>query len=165
MIENPSQQNVEEFYKLYKQTMVTLNARNNYYFSKKYFSELLNIKGVDLFIVKHADNIIGASIFITDKRYTYYFLSGSDKEYSKYYPVETYLINAIEYYKSKGSTRLHLGGGSKSLKEFKQRFANDSIPYYIGIKIINKEIYGNATRLWEQNKEYMPKKYYPSYRA
>jgi len=143
-----TQMEIENFYKLYYQNMRAVNATDYYFLNKQCIKDHFAYLGdsIDLFVAKLDNKWIAASLFIKDDKMCHYHLSASDKRYSKYYPVDRILFEAIVFYGNEGKKLLHLGGGlsltkDDALLKFKKKFGNIINEFYIGKVIVNEKLY------------------------
>ncbi|MBN1038440.1 MULTISPECIES: peptidoglycan bridge formation glycyltransferase FemA/FemB family protein [unclassified Clostridium] len=148
---------LNEFKKVYIETMDRLNAGKNYYFNDKYFDDLNKLEHVCI-NVKLNDITVASGIFLQGDEIFHYHLSGSLKEYLKYCPNNLLLWTAIEYGKNAGFSKFHFGGGltdseNDSLYKFKKSFCKDVSEFYIGKRIHNKEIYYYLIKKWEDKND------------
>ena len=80
-------------------------------------------------------------------------------------PASLIIWKIIEWAKSKDIRWLNLGGGvsqEDSLFQFKKNFSNLDLPFYIGKRIINKDIYKKLTNLNSNSTQ--AKEFFPQYR-
>jgi len=143
---NPS--DLENFYKLYYNNMKFINADDYYFLNLKcienHFKYLSN--SIDLFVAKVGNEWIASSIFLRDDDIVHYHLSSSDYRYSKFYPVDRILFEAINFYGKEGKKLLHLGGGlrldmSDSLLNFKIKFGKIINEFFIAKIIVDEKQY------------------------
>jgi len=139
---------IDNFYKLYFQNMEAVKAEDYYFLTKKCISDhfLYLRKNIDLFVAKLNNKWIAASLFIKDDKMCHYHLSASDREYSKFYPADRILFEAIIFYGNERKEILHLGGGLSLSKDdplfkFKKKFGNEINKFYIGKVIVNDKLY------------------------
>jgi hypothetical protein len=121
---------MNNFIKLYEFTMNKLNAKEYYYFSKKYFEELFKLKYTKLAIVNYKQNIIGISILFEYKNYIHYHLSCNDKSFNCI--TDFMLLSIIK--KMGPKKQFFLGCGLKkddNLDKFKKKFSNTQHEYHI----------------------------------
>jgi len=139
---------LENFYNLYYNNMKLANADDYYYLNYKcvenHFKYLGNF--IDLFVAKVKDEWIASSIFLKDDSIVHYHLSASDYRYSKFYPVDRILFEAINFYGNEGKQLLHLGGGleldlSDSLLNFKMKFGKIVNEFFISKVIVDEKLY------------------------
>jgi len=132
-----------DFYQIYTKVMNYKGADDYYFFKLKFFEDhfyfLKNNCELALIREKLTNKIIGGSIFLWDDLGSvHYHLSGFNRDYSKYQPMELLLAEAILRYGNLGKNILHLGGG---LSKFKSKFATDKLNFYISKIIFDKEKY------------------------
>jgi len=154
LIENDS---IDNFYKVYIESMNRINTNEYFLFDKQILSNLLN--NGKIFSIKF-DNTIVNSVFIIEDRFNiYYFLSGGLTDYLKY-GFNSLLLDLVADYYSQAKTKFLLGGGKDGLYKFKKRFSNNTTSFHIGKKIFNKEVYDKITE--KANKK--DNNFFPKYR-
>jgi hypothetical protein len=137
---------INDFIRLYKITMDKNKASKFYYFSDDYFKSLIKNVNAKMFCVLYKDKIVSSAVFLESKHIVSSHLSGSD--YSQYIPgLNDFLFDSIfDYYSKLNKDYALLGGGKTSSKEdslfqFKKKFSEETLPFYIGGKIFNREAY------------------------
>ena len=145
---------LDDFVKLYDQTMDKLNADDFYYFDDKYYQQFVKNVPSFLGVVTLEDKIISAALFMYDGCYAHYHLSGSDKAYLNYLPNNYMLYHAALELKRQGAELFHLGGGTTSdendsLLSFKRKFSKDLYQFSIGKVIFNEALYADICKDWE----------------
>jgi len=160
--------NLENFIKLYHETMKKNEAMAFYFFDTTLFTNLYNLENVKLYEVVLEDEIVAMGFFIEGKEFLHYHLSANSNASYKVNANYALLYKLSEIAKLKGKDYLILGGGTTSLIDdsllkFKKKFSKETKPFYISGKIYNQEIYENYVTLWEeQSKEDI--KYFLKYR-
>lgn len=148
---------LEDFERLYYQTMDKLSASSFYYFPESYYDNLR--KGVTnsfLGCVKDAEGqVISAAIFMYSDNYGHYHLSGSDKQKLALSPNNLMLWGAACELQRRGVKLFHLGGGTNGdennpLYLFKRRFSRETCQFHLGKLIFNQEAYDNLCSDWEK---------------
>jgi lipid II:glycine glycyltransferase (peptidoglycan interpeptide bridge formation enzyme) len=162
---------IDEFYKLYKETMDKLNASDYSYFSTEYLTDLLSADDNHLMMgaVLLNGNMVAAAICMHDGGTLHYHL-GCSKQETLNLGTTIFLLHKIALWgNEKGLHTFHLGGGHvgrDSLFQFKHRFhAEGSLNFYIGKKVHHPEIYYKLLKKWEQY--YLQpsvEEFFPSYR-
>lgn len=165
-----NQKDINDFKKIYYDTMDRKEAKDFYYFSDEYFDFILNnFEGNYLIInIKTKENITIASgiYFIYNNKYIHTHLSGTKREYLIYSPAYLLRYALSEWAYNKGYELIHHGGGTSpdldnSLFLFKRRFTKtDPLDYYIAKKIYNNVVYERLvkrTKTEESN-------FFPQYR-
>lgn len=150
---------IENFYIPYKETMKRIKASEYFFFDISDLKELVNNNFAKVFSIKHLNQTVISAMVLEGNKYCYYFLSGTRDNYHKF-RLNPKLLNLIaKYYKNKKEA-LFLAGGQGSLYKFKEEMSKDKMPYYIGKKIYNNDIYDmltNITNNWDNN-------FFPQYR-
>lgn len=127
------------FCNIYDQTMQRVQATPFYRFPQAYYRDLVAKLGEHamLCLALSDDRPVGAALFLHDRQFTHYHLSGTTIEGMKM-KASTLLVNeAAAWARSKGCGMLHLGGGNRTgdgLYNFKASFGGLAFPYiYITI--------------------------------
>lgn len=140
-------EHVDDFIRIYEQTMTRLEARTYYYFERSYYEYLIRHMGeyTKFFYAKLNDEIISSSIFFYNEHFMHYHLSGTVVDYRKYAPTNLLLYEAALWANERGIRWLHLGGGTgvvDSLFNFKKQFnKNGHLPFWIGRTILDRAVY------------------------
>jgi hypothetical protein len=166
IVEKPSEKNLAAFIELYIANMQKVNAEKYYYFSEEYYKSMFNSLPDNsvLFNVLNLNyEIICSSIFFRSANYFHYHLSGRSINADN--SVNNFLIDkAVEYAKANGAKYLHLGGGRSSMEndlllKFKKSFSKCIIPFFIGKKIYNQEVYDKVVDQWGMQNPEKKEKY------
>lgn len=144
----------DEFLEIYNQTMKKVGAEDFYFFDREYFNQLEKDSCYVLMRVRKGPETLAAAIFMEYGDYFHYHLSGSRREYLHLAPNNILLWEAIQYAKSRGCRRMHLGGGlsdsaEDSLFRFKKKFSSEYKDFYIGKRVHNQGVYKELIRRWE----------------
>ncbi len=165
--EDKNRENIDLFIKMYMTNMKRLNAEKYFYFSAEYFKILIGqCEGSVLFFVRDkCDKLLAASILLYDTEVAYHHLTGYDLDARLQRPNDFMIFNLINWTQNKGLSSFHLGGGSKSIHDFKSKFSGTNIPYYVGTKIYNPKLYQELCDLWQRrNSPCKSNNYFPLYR-
>lgn len=159
---NVDKSKIENFIRLYYNTMDKNRADKFYYFSESYFYKIIRNENVNLFCITNKnDSIISMSIFLEDDKVASYHLSAKDYEVRGEGVVGAnyFLLDQIfDYYKSKGKKIAFLGGGRSGssdddLLKFKMKFSKSFLPFYIGGVIFNRERYDYLCEKYKKSPE------------
>jgi len=149
-------EHLDEFINIYNSTMRYLDADNFYFFNKSYYNNLKKNLRDNCFLglIYFNNKIISAAIFFKYGIYGHYHLSGSLREYLKYYPNNLLIYKTALYLKEKGTKLFHLGGGTdenpeNNLYKFKKRFSKIEADFYIAKLIFNAGMYNLICQIWE----------------
>lgn len=135
IIENPLNGDINNFIRLYYNTMDRNKTDKRYYFNKNFIKKHFELLDSFIIEVKYKDIVIGSCIFMRGSKLLHYFLSGSDLAYSSYYPTDLMIWASMEYARKNKYRMIVLGGGrgkNDSLYVFKKGFSNTTYPFYIG---------------------------------
>lgn len=147
VINSPS--NLEDFKKIYYDTMDRKHADDYYYFSDEYFKFLLdNLKDNILNInVYYENKCIASGLYFYYGKYLHAHLSGTDHNYLFLSPAYILKFLTLEWGRNHGVEYIHYGGGTTndpddSLLNFKSKFTKEGFfDFYIAKNIFNREIY------------------------
>ncbi len=172
IIRHDNGEDINEFIRLYNMTMKKHNAEEMYFFEKSYYQFLISEfgKNLEVFYAVYNDRVIGASIFLHDKKYMHFHLGGRDIN-GPNIPFENLLmIEAAIWGMKNGMKKLHIGGGlsdGDSLYQYKVKYNRSGIiPFFIGRSVFDKEKYDYLmrVRLQADNTFDSRNKYYIQYR-
>lgn len=143
-----------EFSGMYIETMKYVEAKKYYFFSDEYFKDLSELKGLFFLSIKKDELPLSSGAFMIYKNYGHYHLGGNNKEMTAFKPMHFLLWEAIVLAKENGCRYFHFGGGrtgadNDNLLRFKKNFSKETKQFYIGKRILNKEIYDKVLRQWE----------------
>ncbi len=159
----------EKFRVLYNKTMDKDNAKEYYYFSKEFYTSILEDlpQNAQVFYAQIPDNtIIAGAIMLTANKKINYHLSGNLSEYSSLAAMNLLLYEAAQWGCANGYKTLYLGGGvgakEDNLFQFKRAFYKGELNlFYIGKKVFLEDIYSELVRI-RGNVE--TEDYFPAYR-
>ncbi|MDR0739137.1 MAG: GNAT family N-acetyltransferase [Oscillospiraceae bacterium] len=138
-------ENLNEFLKIYEETMIKKNASEYYFFKKEYFEYLIkNLKeNLRFFYCTFEDKIISSFLIFFDKNSAHYSLGGTRQDSIKLAPNKFLVYEIAMWLSNKGIKKFHLGGGiekNDSLFFFKKKFnKNGLLDFYIGSIIFDKK--------------------------
>ncbi|MFN8258883.1 MAG: GNAT family N-acetyltransferase [Bacteroidales bacterium] len=151
----------QDFYYLYLNTMKEVGALPYYYFDPAYALNFNSFLGMNqkLFFAVFEDKKICTMLMMIYGEYAHYHLSGRVKEFANLAANNLILDAAIQFAKQQGARVFHFGGGNSNnsddpLYKFKSNFSKARADFYIGKKVHNPEIYNKICQSWEvQNPE------------
>lgn len=162
---------IQKFQEMYYETMQKNSASSQYYFDEEYFRKLIQIKDrVTLFFVKDKeDNILTMSLVMKKEGRLHYHLTANTEMGYKCAANNFLLYNIALWGNRNGYKSLHLGGGqggdNTPLYDFKKSMnKNGELPFYVGKKIYNFEMYEELVRLSGISEEDLQSKFFPLYR-
>ncbi len=159
---------LDEFIRIYEDTMDNNEASSYYYFERPYYEYLMtNMReNIEFFYSVYKNKIIGAAIFFYNEEFMHYHLSGMYMEYRPMAATNLLLYEAARWANKNGIRLLHLGGGIEaedSLFGFKKQFnKNGRLPFYVGRTIFDEATYQNLLAVrkqadsdFDENNEFM----------
>lgn len=165
-VADKNQNNIDCFQRMYQKAMERLEARKFLYFNEKYFREMVLSDCSRLVFVKDEEgSAVAGSILLLGSDTVYYHLGCFDWGYSLKRPMNYLMHSMILWSKQEGYITFHLGGGQKSLMQFKEGYSQTRIDYYVAGKICDQEKYQEVCQKWKTKfPEYAEETYYPLYR-
>ncbi|OPX98271.1 MAG: FemAB family protein [Syntrophorhabdus sp. PtaU1.Bin002] len=153
--ETPFGENIELFQRIYEGTMSYVGATSYYLFPKAFFCSVRDLVGdrTKLFIVLDKGKAVAAAMFFVFGDKMHYHLGGSDADLRGSRPNNLLFHAVATWANENGLAWLHLGGGrtsdpSDSLFAFKSSVSRDRLPFYVGKRIHNREIYDSLCAEW-----------------
>jgi hypothetical protein len=164
---------IDEFKKMYENTMIRDNASQYYFFNKSFFNTTLEQLSENSFIAaaKYNNEIISTSIILFNDKYIHYHFGGSDKKYMNLAPNNLLFYEVAKWGCRTGRQYFHLGGGYKGdedpLFRFKKSFSRGTpLSFYIGKKVYNYDLYNSLVlkKLESGTVENSNEHFFPAYR-
>jgi len=156
VLTKPSKAKIDQFIAIYHASMKKVGAGNYYFFNNEFFYNMFLYLKEHAFLFNIHDKggqILCSSIFFHYGDYFHYHLSGRAVDADN--SVNNFLLDeAIKLAQGLGAKFFHFGGGrstaaNDSLLKFKGSFSKTRLPFYIGKKIHNQDIYDKIVKLWE----------------
>lgn len=137
---------IEEFHRLYTDSMERKNARDYYFFSCDFMKDVLRSFPDDsiLLLARYRNRLIGGIIILGKYDYAYSYLSASDPEFLSLGANNILKYEAMLWAKQKGYRYFILGGGNAvgdSLFKFKASFSNTFMSFFVGRIIYDRRLY------------------------
>lgn len=130
---------ITKFYEIYILEMNRKNAISQFFFSedniKDLFAQLKD--GVELFIAKYGEEIVGGTIFLYSNRTAHDHLRASLPKYWPYRVNNLLLYEALLWAKKQGIKNFSFQGGREGVYKFKLTFSETTKDFYIN-SIIHK---------------------------
>ena len=162
---------LQDFLEIYYSTMDLNNADDEYYFSKSFFKTLNQLRdNIAYFHAVYEGKVISTEVILIGAENCYFYLGGSNREYSHLRPNDFLKYHIIKWAHDKGLKNYILGGGygdDDNLFQYKVGYAPDGIvDFYIGKKIFDQKSYDYLVELRAKtNSECKSSVYFPRYRA
>lgn len=166
---------IEDFVRVYNETMKRTGASKYYFFEKEHFFKLKEILGdsVKLFVAEKDDVIISASLFLATGKILQYHLSGTPEQYLQHGGSKVIIDDVRKWGKERSFAWFHLGGGvssrEDSLFRFKAGFSKSRYHFEIVKVVLQPDIYAELVHkrsLWEKENGMTSSSdnYFPKYR-
>lgn len=163
------EEKLNEFIKIYEETMDRDNAEEYYYFKKEYYDCLFNdLKDETVIFNSELDRkmLSNCIIFKTNNRLSYH-LAGSTRTSGNIYETNLLIYKVALWGYENGCKTLILGGGVGSAEDnlyrFKKGFDDkEDYQFYIGKKMYNKESYD---LLVSKRENIENERFFPMYRG
>jgi lipid II:glycine glycyltransferase (peptidoglycan interpeptide bridge formation enzyme) len=145
---------IEIFYPIYVETMDRVKAETYLYFTKDYFSQLIDKTQSICFVAYREDNPVASIIVFYNDIYIHGHLGGAITKYLDLSAYSFLYDQIIQYGISKSCHYYHVGGGltnseDDALLNFKLNFSQQTCNFFIGKKIHNQEVYSDIISQWE----------------
>jgi hypothetical protein len=153
------------FIEIYHANMRRVGAPASYYFDNDYFERLHRGlgSGLDLFICRFGDAIVGGAYFMRRRGIVQYHLGAVADAYLAAAPLKQLLDAARRHYAQAGAAVLHLGGGrggcDDSLFRFKAGFSGRRHRFAIWCLVVDGPAYEGLVG------DAAPTSFFPRYRA
>lgn len=166
---------VEEFHRLYLDSMKRKNAGSYYFFSLDFLKDIFSFFPEDstLLLARYQGKLIGGIMMLGKYDCAYSYLSTSDPDFLNLGANNILKYEGTNWAKKRGYRYFVLGGGNAvndSLFKFKASFSNTYRSFFIGTIVYNKELYdlltGLKIRHEEKTGKYVSSKrdFFPRYR-
>lgn len=167
---DPKGERVDDFLNIYYSTMAFNSANKEYYFSKSFFETLKQLnENIVFFFAQYMDTIISAEIVLIGANNCYFYLGGSNREYSQFRANEFLKYNIIRWAKENSLDSYILGGGygqDDDLFRYKEGFSPNGIcNFYVGSKIFDNSAYRFLVDIRQNQTPFEhPNTFFPLYR-
>jgi lipid II:glycine glycyltransferase (peptidoglycan interpeptide bridge formation enzyme) len=135
------------FVQAYRETMARVGATSYYLFPDEYFEELRVALGdhAHLWTVRSGSSIIAGAVLTECNGIVQYHLGGTLNHGLPSNPLKLLFSRAMTWFKHRGNTWLHLGGGlggaEDSLMYFKRGFSPRTFPFHTWRLVLNARVY------------------------
>lgn len=166
IIESPTEEDVNEFKKIYYSNMERKEAEEYYFFDDEYFNNIMKYFK-DRFVIAESiynSKVVAAGLYFVTDNNVHAHLSGTNTEFLSLSPAYILKYGTTLWAKEKGYDYIHYGGGTSTsfddpLYLFKCKFSqNTKMEFWIGKKIWNQHIYEELCKktLISKTEEYFP---------
>lgn len=167
-----ARQQLEVFYRLYRETMDKVGAYPYYYFSTEYLERLFSRFGPDALLgaVFLEGRMLSAALCLREGDTLVYHL-GASEEASLHLGMNVFQFHQLALWaRRQGLRAFYLGGGHRgrdSLFQFKHRFNPEGVlEVHNGKKVHHPEVYARLAESWKRyHAQEFPEPYFPAYRT
>lgn len=166
-----SEKDIEEFYRIYVQTMHHNQASDRYYFSLDYFLDFFRLlpQHARFVLASYQDKIVAGTLYLHDDIGIYSFLGGADRAFQQVRPTNSIVHEVIQWGQRIGKRRLILGAGyepSDGIFRFKASFSPLRARFFIYERIHLYDIYSRLCQQWQTHygQTIRTHGYFPAYR-
>lgn len=165
---------IQEFHKLYAETMRRQRASPSYFFPLSFFEDTLELLGrhASLFVALHDGKVVTAAIFLHYGDYIHYHFSGSDADSLDLCANHLLIYEVAKWAQQQGVKYFHLGGGlqpNDNLYMFKSGFSNKRAPFYTYRCIHDSALYQQLVQRKLEDERLsggaVDEEFFPRYRA
>ena len=164
---------LDDFLKIYYDTMARNNARRYFYFSRTFFETIAEkMPGhYQYYYVLKDGKVISTELVLLSARSAYSFLGGTDAEYYSVRPNDFLKDAVIRMCMETKRLNFVLGGGygeDDGIYRYKRSFTkNPDIPFYVGTAVFMDDVYRRLVeiRMKQPDPPEAASNFFPRYRA
>lgn len=167
---------LNEFYRIYINTMERNNANSYYFFEKSFFEAFQqNLpKNISFMHVFYDGAIIATELVLYSKFYAYSFLGGTEEKYFKVRPNDYLKHEIINWACEKSLKKYVIGGGyseNDGIYNYKKKFTDSpELDFFVGRKIILRDFYytlceERMKEKKENREDFFSNDFFPLYRS
>lgn len=175
--DDPTGLRLDDFMRIYDNTMKRLDADLFYNFSAGFYNVLLEEipEGVRFLHARHCGEVVSTQLLLLSGKHAYTLLGGTAGSGFKSYANEALIVAAARLAKAEGKETLVLGGGyggNDSLFAYKRGFARNGVqPFEVGHRVFDREQEERLVQqriIWERERgnDWQPRpNFFPRYRS
>jgi serine/alanine adding enzyme len=163
---------VDDFYRIYIQTMDRNQASRKYYFPLHYFMDFFQLmpQHARFALALFQDKIVAGTLFLHDDDSIYSYLGGADHAFQRVRPTNAIIYETIRWGQSLGKRRLILGAGYKpddGIFRFKSSFSPLAAKFHVYKRIHLPREYEILCKAWSEyyRRDLDLDGYFPAYRS
>ena len=143
---------LDDFRRLYRETMERRGAAPSYFFDEAYFRELRRVLGerLHLCVVEGDGQVAAAGLFVETSSIVGYHLAGAGRDLLHVQPLKTMIHFVAGWASERGNRIFHLGGGvggaNDSLFHFKAGFSPRRDPFRTLRVVLQPQVYRRLVR-------------------
>lgn len=164
---------IDDFLKIYYDTMARNNAKRYFYFSRAFFETIAEKlpENYQFYYVLKDGKVISTELVLLSAHRAYSFLGGTDAEYYAVRPNDFLKDAVIRMCTETKRSYFVLGGGygeSDGIYRYKRSFTKQpDVPYYVGTAVFLNDVYQQLTeiRMKQPEPPEPTSNFFPRYRA
>lgn len=149
---------LDDFIKLYEETMSKNNATNFFSYDINYYNNLLKLPENEVSlhgVFDKNDQMVSCAIGLIQGEYGFYHLGASNQSASKYGAGNLVLFDLARGFMAKGVKFFNVGGGrtttpDDALFKFKRNNGTSTDSFFIGKRVIDSESYNSIVTKWKK---------------
>jgi len=150
-------EHLDDFKKIYQQTMTRVNAGSYYFFSERYFDALERMpveQRIFSTVNLPSGPVVAAGVFLRDQDSIHYHLGASADSFQHLPGGPFLMLKTAETAALSGKKLMHLGGGlslsdEDRLFRYKKGFSNRILDFFIGHRIHQPDLYKELSKSWQ----------------
>jgi hypothetical protein len=158
---------LDEFIRVYYDTMDRVGAESAYYFDRAYFDCLFNEMAdvTHMFACWDGDRAAAVGLYFECSGIVHAYLGGTDPDYIQRSPLKLLNDSVRRWAVARGDRIYHLGGGRDSLYEQKMAYGGRSHEYFTWRHVVDPGAYQDVCRRVVESAGVEPDdSYFPKYR-
>ena len=174
VVADTTAERLDDFVRIYHQTMSRREAGQGYYFSRSFF-ETINTQLAGQWCYFHAlldGRVVSTELVLVSAENVYSFLGGTDHEAFDSRPNDLLKFEVMEWARGQGKKRFVLGGGYQpgdGIFRYKLAFApGGTVPFFAGTRVLRENAYEALVRgrAALEGVDWAPAEgYFPAYRG
>ncbi len=165
-------EHIQDFYRIYTQTMDRNDAQAKYYFPFEFFQAFYTLmpQHAQFMLATYNGEIVAGTLYLHDNDNVYSYLGGANHAFQRIRPSNLIVSEAIKWAKRSEKKRLVLGGGYKKddgIFRFKSSFSSYRALFKVYKQIHSQMNYETLCRAWSDyyQTELGSTEYFPAYRS
>jgi Acetyltransferase (GNAT) domain len=168
---DPTFAHLDDFIRLYRETMTRVEATSYYFFDRMYFERLRTALGerMHLYVCRLDGEVICGGLFVQTGDIVQYHLGASDGRHLKSAPMKLTFDTVRQDFSGRGAAWFHLGGGlgaqRDSLFHFKSGFGGEERLFSLWKWVVQEDLYDALCRRRTMVAQEPSNGFFPRYRS
>lgn len=164
--------NLDLFLDLYYETMERNHAARSYFFDRCRLRDVKTLleESAHLVVLRSGADVAAAMILLEYQGIIHAHLAGVSARFAELSPLKVLIHQVALWGQGRNASTLDLGGGrggaEDSLFQFKKKFSNQYLPFFVGRWILNQHKYDNLCQRYASNNSAKgnAESFFPEYR-